>query len=174
MTCSERLLDTTEYKPSQWILCACIHFHVCRIWVEFLPSSGLWWFRSVANKKCARRPLCWEQRQVLPPPLGQFPAGNSPYLSQAHIVRCPHGTLYIRLTPFQTFCSKDKPFLKRVKFHNETDTCTSTNLYHVEHNREAFASVRERHSSAISYCLSVFSKACIQYDFYFRFFIFHS
>jgi hypothetical protein len=84
-------------------------------------------------------------------------------------VRCPHGKLCIRLSPFQTFCSKDKPFLKRVKFHNETDTCTSTNLYHVEHNKEAFASVRERHSCGISYSVSVFSKACIQYDSFFFF-----
>ena len=136
MTFSQSHLDTTRYKPSQWIPCACIHFHVCRNWVEFLLRSGLWWFRSVANKKCARRPLCWEQRQVLPPPLGQFPAGNSPYLSPVHIVRWPHGTLYIRLTPFQTFCSTDKLFLKRMKFHNETDTCTSPNLYHVERIKE--------------------------------------
>jgi len=68
------------------------------------------------KRNYTRRPLCWEQRQVLPPPVDQFPAGNSPYLSPVHIVRCPHQTLYIGLTPFQTFCRKDKLFLKRMKF----------------------------------------------------------
>ena len=110
------------------------------------------------QKVCPRLPLCWEQRQVLPPPVGQFPAGNSPYLSSARIVRCPHGTLYIWLTPFQTFCRQDKRFLKCMNFSQWNKTPVQAQIYIMqstiererEREREAFASVRERDSCGIS------------------------
>lgn len=171
MTCSRRLLQTQRNRNFHADYCVLVIISIfAEFELSFSPGQGSDGSDPFQTKSAPVAHCVENKDRTFVLQLANFLPLTAPICPQltlwdVHTERFTYGWPHSRHA-----AARINRFLKRMKFHNETDTCTSTNLYHVEHNRGAFASVRETHSCGISYSLSVFSKTCIQYDFYIRFY----